>query len=295
MCRLFMANIEFLMSSGIPLEKHLQTLEDRLGGDGNGVAAWSREKGFRIVKRTDLTCKRAAKLIHLWASEGYEWFFFHTRLATSGGVCDEMCHPFFDSNSKTLMAHNGVVSNLTGFWLEDVPVSDTRFLFHLATNYSGNYHRTLYDTSGAFIGIRDNLPYVIKASTSADLVAVLSERDQGMCFTSQWYLPEPAHYQVWDVRMGMWTDGEIETMRKMLSGRHVKGYWDDFTNYLTPEEYDALTVDEKQGYYLISYNLKGGKPVRYYKPKTKYWSDNGVKSSYTQTSWAVTVPERVES
>ena len=72
-------------------------LEKAQGGDGNGVA-W----GGDAVKGSELTVEAAANV----AASVDSPVLFHTRMASSGGVADSLCHPF--ETDYGWLAHNGI-------------------------------------------------------------------------------------------------------------------------------------------------------------------------------------------
>ena len=75
---------------------YLHQLEDSLGGDGNGVAVGDAcRKGRRVSLEAVLRFMEK----HPGAA------LFHTRAASSGGISDALCHPFW--TGRGWLAHNG--------------------------------------------------------------------------------------------------------------------------------------------------------------------------------------------
>jgi len=100
MCRLY------VVTRRVPqkvLEKNMKVLEDSCGGNGNGLGWW--DNGKKIEKGVKKTCEELSKL----AAVGPYPKLFHTRLATHGGVFDDLCHPF-DAGDH-IVAHNGIWSS----------------------------------------------------------------------------------------------------------------------------------------------------------------------------------------
>ena len=86
--------------------KHLFSfLEKRMGGDGNGVATLPN---FEIVKGVKLSAYFCADMTYRALQEN-QAVVFHTRLRSSGPVCDSLCHPFYTEGKKWkgIIAHNG--------------------------------------------------------------------------------------------------------------------------------------------------------------------------------------------
>lgn len=85
--------------------------------DGNGVII---QDGKSLIVRKSIgeqdllkllaSCKPSAKVM------------FHARIATSGGINDDMCHPFASESGRFLLMHNGVIG---GKYHGDKTKSDT--------------------------------------------------------------------------------------------------------------------------------------------------------------------------
>jgi len=78
-------------------------LELSNGGHGNGIAFPDHKGRLKIKKGISYTPHEAARDAAM-----VPWVLFHTRLASSGGIRDEMCHPFALGDWGVL-AHNGIV------------------------------------------------------------------------------------------------------------------------------------------------------------------------------------------
>jgi len=78
-------------------------LELSNGGHGNGIAFPDQKGKIKIKKGIHYSTDEAARD----AAEA-PWVLFHTRLASSGGISDEMCHPF-PLGFWGALAHNGTV------------------------------------------------------------------------------------------------------------------------------------------------------------------------------------------
>lgn len=284
MCRVFMCNKKFFEENGKVLPKLWNRFVSTNGGDGNGVACYVGrdyiplvEKGVKqTVWQSYDACKKWARL------DECKWLMFHTRMATSGGIRDEMCHPFIEDGD--ILLHNGVCSEFAGFQIDGEDVSDTRMLFYLARNYSANFYETIYNGSGAFLGVYMDRAYAIKASHSAALVCLYNEKTGGMAWCSTWSLSIPDGYKIYDTRSGIWIEGvDIigEKASKIIdreTGRTLPGY-------LSAYEYDELLPVEQASYYLCESKNKDGKIHQYYQLKTN-WTSYSSSSSAISKGWS---------
>ena len=106
MCRLALLNREAIAFLGHDLDTLLCHLEKRLGGDGNGIGLLWQETGqVNVRKGLHFRARSAAGELRFAVQQGANWGIFHTRMATSGGVCARACHPF--QHGRMVLAHNG--------------------------------------------------------------------------------------------------------------------------------------------------------------------------------------------
>jgi hypothetical protein len=92
------------------------TLELSNGGHGNGIAFPNRKGKIKIIKGVNYRPHEAAR-----DAAGAPWVLFHTRLASSGGISDEMCHPF-PLGFWGALVHNGTVIGKGTFTESDTSV-----------------------------------------------------------------------------------------------------------------------------------------------------------------------------
>lgn len=80
-----------------------------MGGHGNGIGAITPDgQHYKLVKGCDLSVKKAARLALKYSKQGMH-VLFHTRLASCGEICDELCQPFVQRTRSGygLLCHNG--------------------------------------------------------------------------------------------------------------------------------------------------------------------------------------------
>lgn len=126
-------------------------LEKRMGGDGNGLATII-DGEISVFKGVSLDVKILANI----ASRVTGPVLFHTRRATSGGICNALCQPFV--NNGTALVHNGIWMDwgdagmeliLQGHLDASVPINDSLAAATLAANH-GRYALEAID-SGVFV------------------------------------------------------------------------------------------------------------------------------------------------
>lgn len=101
MCRIALTNSKSLQNIAIILRK----LEKSNGGDGNGIALLNHEGQLLFFRKGyEYSIKNIIRDISRYLDD-YSLLLFHTRLASSGGICDELCHPF--AGERFILVHNG--------------------------------------------------------------------------------------------------------------------------------------------------------------------------------------------
>lgn len=157
MCRL-------AIFGGIRKEKPLRTaliqLERSMGGHGNGY--WDTQ--FQeIIKGLSLLPDDIAEMAY--GQQGTH--LFHTRLATAGGMRDELNHPFEGDN--WVVMHNG-------HWFEwdryaEYEMSDTQAAARIIDEHGpGVLLNRQFDDSGVWIMARDDEVYVCSRSSYRNFV-----------------------------------------------------------------------------------------------------------------------------
>lgn len=285
MCRVFMCNKTFFQDNNKVLPNLWYGFVKTNGGDGNGVACYAGPdyhplilKGVKqTVWESFDACKKWAKL------DECEWLLFHTRMATSGGITDAMCHPFEEDGD--LLIHNGVCSEFADFQINRQDVSDTRMLFYLARNYSKNFYETIYNGSGAFLGVRNGVAYAIKASQSAALVCLYNAKNGGLAWCSTWSLKIPDGYKIYSTKLGIWIQSQpIVPTNGKTGGILLAETTRTFANYLSTQEYDDLNPSEQSNYYLCETVSKDGKKHQYYMYQNKVYNYSGT-STDARSGW----------
>ncbi len=184
MCRLALLNREAILFLEHDLDTLFCHLEKRLGGDGNGIGLLWQETGYiKVRKGLHFRAMHAAGALRFAAHQGADWGLFHTRMATSGGVCTRTCHPF--KHGHLVLAHNGHNDPFARLGALTRKVrSDSEAL----AQYWARYHSPismLANWRGVFIGFHHNQPFVVKGQPARDLVLAWHEKSGAMLFVSE--------------------------------------------------------------------------------------------------------------
>lgn len=267
MCRLCMVNRSFYEQYSCHMEHQFEMLEKRMGGDGNGVGAWFPNGSLTTYKGLGVTPAACVEALDNYWWSGAEWMFFHTRLGTCAEPNDENCHPFIEDD--TLLCHNGVVHSYSGYYMDGSEVPDSRFFMHICKNYRPDFLYGLYQGSGMFIGMHNNLPYAVKASGTANMTIIKGPED-AVCLISEWSGPLPMDCVSFGMKMGVWSDGTILGLDRLLvdTTPHKKSSWNDHVQYsytnIAPALYQSLSPSEKSRYTHVTYTTTAGEIVDYY-------------------------------
>lgn len=229
MCRLMLFNTEWLqMVSQIELEGMFTLLDQRNGGHGTGIALCYDKNNPVIYKGVDQEPAIAAQLVYDEKDNpDLRYVVYHTRLASAGDIVDELCHPFSEEKILGLtMAHNGHVRLLAG----SKSHSDTAIAFNLITQY-GLPLNFLSDLAGVFVGVRNKIPFVIKASSNSELDLCYSPDLTAWCFCSNFYEYGPRLRKRFivekDLSMFEWSNRmSFKAIAKM-----IKVKWEDSYNW----------------------------------------------------------------
>lgn len=150
-----MCRIVYVPNSGLVDEQDLLDLfgflETTMGGDGNGLA-FEHNDQVLVTKSVEI---HTDDLAYMAANVGGPTLF-HTRRATSGGICNELCQPFVVDNMA--VAHNGMWRDwddiavdliLQGLLPGDRPINDSLAAAVFASKF-GRYSLEVIST-GVFV------------------------------------------------------------------------------------------------------------------------------------------------
>jgi hypothetical protein len=91
------------------LRKFLDFLERSMGGHGNGYALVKDGKAIDLRKGVYLKNSTIARTA---LKTDFDWFVYHTRLASCGSIKDANCHPFQNPFNGDILAANGTEYDL---------------------------------------------------------------------------------------------------------------------------------------------------------------------------------------
>lgn len=228
MCRVMLFNTEWLqLVSQIELEGLFTLLDQRNGGHGTGIALCYDKHAPVIYKGVEQDPAIAASLVYDEKDNpDLRHIIYHTRMASAANIVDEMCHPFSEEKILGLtLAHNGHIRSLAG---SDTH-SDTAIAFELITKY-GLPLDFLNELSGVFVGVRNKVPFVVKASSYSELDLCYSPDMEAWCFCSNFYEYTGRFKKRFIIEKGL---GTFEWQGKLNSRKIVKMIKDQWSREYT--------------------------------------------------------------
>ena len=159
MCRLAYLNnraIEALDTEEIA--EFFKVLELSQGGHGNGIGGVV-DGEFVVVKGVKKSAEELARIV-----KDTPWdngVIFHTRLASTGTVSDELCHPFVSLDGAILLAHNGHFSDYSTM-LRLLKMIDDRYERYCVVSMKYVFDKDLYE-------------YRVEVAKESDDCAVVSD------------------------------------------------------------------------------------------------------------------------
>lgn len=267
MCRLALMNKSFVQQvNDIELASLFQTLDDKNGGHGMGITLAYSKNDPVTYKGINHSAIDLAQLIYAEIDNpDLRYIIFHTRLASSGEICDEMCHPFSENTLYGLtLAHNGVISSLSG----SDTFSDTFILYQLLTQYNLPLNN-LENYSGVFVGVHHKLPFVFKSTSWSSLDLAHDDNFDAWCFCSDFY----HHAKYLQARftihknLGEFSWGkrlEPKDISKMLSIPHKYDRYDytatttnyGYSKYVKPETVQTSSIKKRTLGKRVTYHLQ---------------------------------------
>ena len=178
MCRVLLMNKEGEkdIDKIYGLSKYLKYLEDQLGGHGNGFALMKGGKIIRFEKGLNLDVRDIAKEVK---KVDYDWFLFHTRLASVGDKTNENCHPFRRGNF--ILAMNGTERSAS-FISRIKDITDTEAILDIINKYNLGLP-ALKCFSSIFMGFYKNKPFVV-ADNTHNIKIYKNDKNNALIFAS---------------------------------------------------------------------------------------------------------------
>ena len=171
MCRLAYLNnraIEALDTEEIA--KFFRLLELSQGGHGNGVGGVVDGK-FIVVKGVGKSVEELARIV-----KDVQWdngVIFHTRLASTGTVSDELCHPFVSLDGAILLAHNGHFSDYSTM-LRLLKMIDDRYERFCVASVRYVFDKDLYEYRAELVKESDDCAVVSDTWVATELLSFLT-------------------------------------------------------------------------------------------------------------------------
>lgn len=221
MCRLMLFNRKAFEQVGDELFFLMAHLEASMGGHGNGVATL-RDGHVSVKKGVDFSIGDAYEVVELGK---WDWFIFHTRLASVGKVSDKNCHPF--RLGSTVLAMNGTERGFAPI-AESLGITDTEAVLRVYKKLELPIPYALARLNSAFVGFHKGKPFAVCAGYSD--MEVWEDKDTGAVIIASEFMDywegvygKPSYAQEYFV----WYDGEHNGL---LSDNPVSVAWYKYVN-----------------------------------------------------------------
>lgn len=193
------------------LARYLKYLEKELGGHGNGFSLMKDGKIIKLEKGLHLDVRDIANEVK---KVDYDWFLFHTRLASMGEKTDENCHPF--RRGDFILAMNGTEPSAS-FISRVKDITDTEAILDMADKYKLGL-TALKNFSSIFMGFYKNKPFVV-ADNTRNIKVYKNNEKKAMIFASNF--PISIIKNVYSVeRCFTWNGEKLD--KDLLSKRVIK-------------------------------------------------------------------------
>jgi len=170
MCRLAIFGKGFYGEKN-KVKEVMQYLERRMGGHGN-TFAFLKGGNMTIYRKGDFNKfppKKALKLLE--KHQDADYFFFHTRIRSTGVLSSKNLHPAVINKGELILFQNGTISYKEGIKFLTGSDWDTEITAMLVWTYSQNFKelsQALTKFSSIWIGVYKGKPFAI--SGGGDLV-----------------------------------------------------------------------------------------------------------------------------
>lgn len=161
MCRLALMNKPGvqIMQRLYGLDNFLSYLERQMGGHGNGYALIKDGECIDLRKGVALKTRQIASTA---LKTDFDWFIFHTRLASCGTIADRNCHPFQNPSTGDILAANGTESDLSYYnKMNNLDRTDTETLLLDFLN-EGNFLYDLKVSRSTLIGAHKGKVFAVR-------------------------------------------------------------------------------------------------------------------------------------
>lgn len=171
MCRLALMNKKGMetLEKMYGLDKFFDYLEAQLGGHGNGYIMLD-DKGEAVGGAKAVTLGTTEIADDMRTNEDAEWFVFHTRLASIGGISTKNCHPFWDKEATAFLCANGTERCKKVMDNKKVGETDTETVFELGTADGESLYNTVKGLTATYIGKHNNRMFAVRNLGSLEKV-----------------------------------------------------------------------------------------------------------------------------
>lgn len=203
MCRLSLMNKKGmeLIENRIGLEKELIRLSKECGGHGNGLLLIkdgqiiSYKKGLKLTEN---------KIVNEVMKTDFDWFLFHTRIASAGSIKDKNCHPYINRKKTFALMMNGTEHQYATM-AKSLDITDTELVFKNINDYNIPLV-TLSELTAKYMGIKDGKVFASNPSGSWTGGLKFIDKDEAIVIASSFDMCLIKDYE--SMKEGFWNEGE---------------------------------------------------------------------------------------
>jgi predicted glutamine amidotransferase len=216
--------------------KMLNHLEKECGGHGNGVVFIKDSKIVGFEKGLMLNNKKIAKMLKLI---DFDYFIYHTRVASAGTVSNSNCHPYVNKAGDLVLCMNGTEAGLSslGKYLDK---TDTELIFDMI-NRKVIPLKALAAMSANYMGFKSGKVFVFNNSYSPLKAHI---EDDNLIIASSF--PRGAKLKTVEMEKDSWFQGEafpVATIKRYIRSANTGVYRGDYYDY--SDIYPNLALLEK--------------------------------------------------
>lgn len=200
MCRIAIFNKEGFdkFDNGFGVLKELDHLVQQCGGHSQG---YMLIKDNMIIK-SDKGTKLSNKDIYIdTVNTDFDYFIYHTRIASVGDITDANAHPFINNDKTFGIIMNGTERGIISSLADDVGITDTEFVFRMFDKMNLPTDM-LTEFDSRYIGFRDGQVFI--KNTKFNSLEFINYKKGGMVVASNF----PFYDDVKTMNEGMWFEGQ---------------------------------------------------------------------------------------
>lgn len=262
--------------------KELNHLEKECGGHGNGYFLVKGGKCIKLEKGVNLTNRDIYnKVKHM----SFDYFVYHTRIASVGNISDKNCHPFFNEDKSMVLCMNGTERSAISDLADGLDITDTEYVMRMFDEMKLPT-KLIEELDSRYMFLRDGKVH-IKNTQYGGLELIKYKDVKGFIVASSFPFVEG----VKTMNYGLWTQGEP------LLGRKKESTFQTFKTFQSSKQDTTKTVYKSSYTFDCDFNCYDCKELdceyncnpSYDYEKLQY--GNGIYGTYEEESTSTTTSD----